>query len=80
MKMATGRVVSGKVVVEGEALEEGETVTVPIHDDEETFELGSEDRPKAEEVLRRLPLTPHSNDRDLSSGSHLSRLAQSGWH
>ena len=51
MKMARGKVVSGKVVVEGERLEEGETVTVLIHDDEETFELDSKEEA---ELLRTL--------------------------
>lgn len=40
MKMATGKVVGGKVVVEGEPLEEGSTVTVLAREGDETFELG----------------------------------------
>ena len=43
MKVATGTVVDGKVVVEGEALAEGSTVTVVLRDDEEAFELTSEE-------------------------------------
>ena len=43
MKVATGTVVDGKVVVEGEALAEGSTVTVVLREDNETFELTSED-------------------------------------
>jgi hypothetical protein len=39
MKIATGTVVDGKVVVEGETLAEGSTVTVLLRDDEEAFEL-----------------------------------------
>ncbi len=39
MKVATGIVVDGKVVVEGEALAEGSIVTVVLRDDEEAFEL-----------------------------------------
>ena len=42
MKVATGIVVDGKVVVEGAALAEGSTVTVVLRDDEEGFELTSE--------------------------------------
>ncbi len=43
MKVATGTVVDGKVVVEGETLAEGSTVTVVLREDDETFELSSED-------------------------------------
>lgn len=43
MKVATGTVVDGKVVVEGEALAEGSTVTVVPREDNETFELASDD-------------------------------------
>ena len=39
MKVATGTVVDGKVVVEGETLAEGATVTVLLREDSETFEL-----------------------------------------
>ena len=39
MRIATGKVVSGKVVVEGEPLEEGATVTVLARESDETFEL-----------------------------------------
>jgi len=45
MKVTTGIVVDGKVVVEGESLAEGSTVTVLLRDNEEAFELtpGEED-------------------------------------
>ncbi len=43
MKIATGVVVDGKVVVEGESLAEGSTVTVVLRDDQETFELTPEE-------------------------------------
>jgi hypothetical protein len=45
MKVTTGIVVDGKVVVEGESLAEGSTVTVVLRDNEEAFELtpGKED-------------------------------------
>jgi hypothetical protein len=39
MKIATGKVIGGKVVVEGLALEEGSRVTVLAREAEETFEL-----------------------------------------
>jgi hypothetical protein len=40
MRVATGKVVAGKIVVEGPPLEEGATVTVIATEDTETFELG----------------------------------------
>jgi len=43
MKVATGTVVDGKVVVAGETLTEGSTVTVVLRDDEEAFELTPEE-------------------------------------
>ncbi len=43
MKVATGTVVDGKVVVEGESLAEGETVTVLLPEHGETFELTPEE-------------------------------------
>ena len=42
MKVATGRVVGGKVVLEGVSLEEGASVTVLANDDEGGFELTPE--------------------------------------
>ena len=39
MKVATGKVVEGKVVVDGVALEEGSLVTVLTREAEGTFEL-----------------------------------------
>jgi hypothetical protein len=43
MKIITGRVVNGTIVVEGERLEEGTTVTVLANEDDETFQLTPED-------------------------------------
>ncbi|MFO1417455.1 MAG: hypothetical protein U1E83_02180 [Methylotetracoccus sp.] len=43
MKVATGTVVNGKVVVEGEILAGGETVTGLLRESSETFELTRED-------------------------------------
>ena len=54
MKVATGTVVDGKVVVEGEALAEGSTVTVVRRDDEEAFELTSEEEEELLESIARI--------------------------
>ncbi len=43
MRVATGKVVAGKVVVGGAPFEEGAEVTVIAADATETFELGPED-------------------------------------
>ena len=43
MKVATGRVVDGKVVLEGEPLAEGTVVTVVARDDHDTFEVSPEE-------------------------------------
>ena len=43
MRIATGKVVSGKVVLEGEPLAEGATVTVLIPDNDEAFDLTAEE-------------------------------------
>jgi hypothetical protein len=51
MKVATGIVVEGKIVVEGEALAEGSTVTVVLRDDEEAFDLTSQEE---EELLESI--------------------------
>ena len=47
MRVTTGKVVFGKVVVEGEPLDEGAVVTVLAPEDSETFELS----PEAEAAL-----------------------------
>lgn len=69
MRVAKGKVVSGRVVVEGEPFEEGTIVTVIAREDIEMFELGPEEEQAllasiaeaergetvdGEEVLRRL--------------------------
>lgn len=43
MRMATGKVVKGRVVLEGEPLPEGASVTVIVGDGEATFELTAEE-------------------------------------
>lgn len=42
MRVATGRIVEGKVVVEGEPWTEGAVVTVVARDDEEAFEVSAD--------------------------------------
>ena len=69
MKVATGTVVDGKVVVEGESLAEGTKVTVVLREEEESFDLTPEEEAEllasideiergeyvsADEVLERL--------------------------
>jgi hypothetical protein len=41
MKVTTGKVITGKIVTEGEPLEEGSTVTVLAPERDETFVLDS---------------------------------------
>ncbi len=48
MRIATGKVVDGKVILEGESLEEGTSVTVLVPDGGETFALS----PDEEDALR----------------------------
>ncbi|OFW02175.1 MAG: hypothetical protein A3I61_06760 [Acidobacteria bacterium RIFCSPLOWO2_02_FULL_68_18] len=43
MRVATGRVVEGKVVVEGERWAEGAVVTVVARDDEDTFDVSADE-------------------------------------
>jgi hypothetical protein len=43
MRIATGRIIEGKVVVEGEPWAEGSVVTVVARDDEQTFEVSAEE-------------------------------------
>lgn len=51
MKVATGKVVGGKVVVEGATFAEGASVTVLVRDNDETFEVTPE---QEAELLRAL--------------------------
>jgi len=43
MKIATGKVVGGKVVLEGEPLAEGSVVTVVAREADETFDVSPEE-------------------------------------
>lgn len=51
MKVATGTVVEGKVVVEGEALAEGSTVTLVLREDDEMFQLTPEEEEELVESI-----------------------------
>ena len=51
MKIATGRVVEGKVVLEGERLADGTIVTVVVREGEETFDVSAEDERALLEAL-----------------------------
>ena len=42
MRVATGKVIDGRVVVEGTAFDEGAVVTILARDDDETFDLTPE--------------------------------------
>jgi len=46
MRIATGKVVDGRIVVEGVVLEEDATVTVLSHENDESFELSPEQEAK----------------------------------
>lgn len=52
MRIASGKVVAGKVVVEGEPLAEGATVTVLAPDGDESFELSPADESLLLQSLR----------------------------
>ena len=52
MRVVTGRVVEGKVVVEGELLDEGSTVTVFLPEPDEEIVLRPEEEAKLEQALK----------------------------
>ena len=43
MRVATGKIIEGKVVLEGKPWAEGSVVTVVARDDEETFDVSPEE-------------------------------------
>lgn len=43
MRVSTGRVVEGKVVLEGEPLAEGAVVTVVVREDDDAFDVSPEE-------------------------------------
>jgi hypothetical protein len=51
MRIATGKVVDGRVVVEGAALDEGTTVTVIAREDDESFLLSPEQEAELLEAI-----------------------------
>lgn len=65
MKVASGTVVGGKVVVEGAALSEGASVTVLVRENDETFEATAEEEAA---LLRALADADHG---DLIDAEHL---------
>ena len=54
MKVATGTVVDGKVVVDGAVLAEGTTVTVLLREDKEAFELSPEEESELLESIAEI--------------------------
>ena len=52
VRVATGRVIDGKVVVEGEPLVEGSTVTVFLPEPDEEIELTPEEESRLAQVVR----------------------------
>ena len=71
MKVATGKVVGGKVVLEGVSLEEGASVTVLAKDDEVGFAL----TPEQEEDLL-LSIAEADRGETVSAEEVLARLAR----
>jgi hypothetical protein len=54
MRVTTGIVVDGKVVVAGESLTEGSSVTVVLRDDEEAFDLTPEEENELIDSIARI--------------------------
>ena len=71
MKIATGKVVGGKVVVDGAPLEEGESVTVLSRDDENGFTLSPE-----EEAELLLSIAEADRGETISGEEVLAKLAR----
>lgn len=71
MKIATGKVVGGKVVVDGAPLEEGASVTVLARDDESGFILSAE-----EEADLLLSIAEADRGETVSAKEVLEKLAR----
>lgn len=71
MKIATGKVVDGKVVVEGSLLEEGTSVTVLARDEESGFVLSPE-----EEAELLLSIAEADRGETISAEEVLEKLAR----
>lgn len=69
MKLATGTVVQGKVVVQGPPLREGAIVTVLAREDDETFEI-----PTELEAELELSLAEAAGGQTISADEALRRL------
>lgn len=53
MRIATGKVVQGRLEIDGDPLEEGVTVTVLVPEADETFELTPDEEVALEKSLRQ---------------------------
>ena len=71
MKIATGKVVGGKVVIEGVTLEEGASVTVLARDGEGSFTLSPE-----EEAELLLSIAEADRGETVSAEEVLAKLAR----
>jgi hypothetical protein len=71
MKIATGKVVDGKVVLDGVALEEGASVTVLTRDDEGGLDLTPE-----EEAELLLSIAEADRGETVSADEVLAKLAR----
>lgn len=69
MRVATGKVVDGKVVVEGASLDEGTIVTVLARDADETFAVTPE---QEAELLEAISEAEHGET--ISAQEHLEGL------
>ena len=54
MRVATGKVVAGKVILEGAPFEEGASVTVIAADESEPFELSPEEEAELLEAIGQI--------------------------
>ncbi len=73
MKVATGTVIDGKVVVDGEALAEGTKVTVVVREDQESFDLTVE-----EEAELRASIAEIERGEYVTADALLERLRRFG--
>ena len=71
MKVATGKVVGGKVVLEGVSLEEGTSVTVLAKDDDGSFDLTPE-----QEAELLLSIAEADRGETVSAEEVLAKLAR----
>jgi hypothetical protein len=74
MKITTGIVVDGKVVVEGESLAEGSTVTVVLRDNEEAFELTPAEEDELLDSIAQIEGGEFVSGEQLTGPSHCEML------